>query len=168
MKLIYILTIICSITLCGCKKTSIRLSEQLVKPENGWKMQSMSIYSSYIDDLLNSSLFLKYKDVGELVFLDNENGIYTYMESEFLFTWSMTEKQLYIDIENKEEYESPFIYYYFAGNYGSPFTSDPEQYLVRYSIEMINNYTMQMRYTSGGLSSYQKFGDFEIILTKND
>ncbi|MFD1553819.1 hypothetical protein DNU06_09475 [Putridiphycobacter roseus] len=168
MKILYSLIILSATLFLSCKKTEIKLSEKLLLSENGWNLQSMSIYNGAIGDPANSSVQSHYKQVGNFLFTSQQYGIYSYNDSIHPFTWSISDDILTIDIEDQQDYNSPYLYFYFSGITASPFTSNPGQYLKYYRLNLLNKHTIQMRFGSGGLSSQDNFGEIEIILTTND
>ncbi len=133
-----------------------------------------SVYSGAISDTLNSGVMFHYKDIGYITFNSDNNGKYEYDNVEYPFTWSIltnenanTQRfQIDINAANVSDYSSPFLYYYFSGQSGTPFMHSEEDEIRQYDMSIINSFTIQCRFNPGGSSGLDNFGGIEFTLTE--
>ena len=168
MKQNLLILICCIALMCfhSCQKTPVDLRQKLIsQSEDGWLMQSYTVYSGDISDHLNSDIIFHYKNIGQFKFNSDQTGTYTLFNEINEFTWTLTDNIIVFEIVDKNHYTSPFIFYYFAGYYNSPFISSPEDYIKRYNLIYLNENTLQFTHDKSGSTSGEEFGALEFILS---
>lgn len=170
MKAIFLFLIL-SVLLVSCKKETESMSEILCSGA-GWKVQTYSVYDDSYDDFF-SDCIRHYKDVGTFTFSESFDGKYMYNNDTVPFKWTLVEGayspmiNIEIDIADVNNFTSPFLYYYFSGQEGTPFMHAEESEIHSYQASLLNNFTIQFVYLSSGSSSSANFGSLEFVVTKN-
>lgn len=149
----------------SCTKEEVKISEDLISSENGWRVQTYSIYDDYWDrDIADH-----YKDLGDLYFYSDSTGKFSYDTVEISFTWSYTidfsdEDIINIDIvrDSVTDFSSPFIFYHFAGVNGNPYLPSSEKCVQIFGVSKLNRNAFQLRAGDDGSHLV------EILIYKNE
>jgi len=170
----YLFLIVSLLLLFSCEKEIVSIEDQLTGSSSGWRIQYYSVLRDQISNSLYNQVIRHYKDVGKLVFNDNNTGYHIYDDQVTSFIWFISKDGYNTDIINFEiestlisNCESPFLYYYFSGQEGSPFYHFSEDEIHTYEISFINPFTVQFRFSSSGYSSFDNFGSLEFVATAN-
>lgn len=166
MKLLVVYCIVVACCVSSCIKRNDNLVQRLISAEQGWRIQSVLVNSGDSSDELNNDILSHYSDVGTLIFSDESNGIYTYQDTIYSFTWSVSNRNLSLEIEDLQIYDSPFIYYYFSGREQNPYTNFSNDLLRNFNMFEYNNFTIKLTNRAEGFSNTYQFGDLEILITK--
>jgi len=159
----------------SCKKNRANFEERLTESGVTWHVQTYAIYSNNIssyNNKIDAGVLAYYEDVGDFVFQDDYSGYYTYENLINSFEWNLDlehdQIEFDIPVAVDDNYNSPFIYCYFAGNRSTPFLNLPENRINEYKIKFLNNYTIQVRFSSNSSSNFDNFRSLEFILTKKN